>query len=345
MRTNTEEFKIALWEELMGIHPRHKVNDSLVAIRCTFCGDSRKSAESTHLYIKVNMSEDEPVLFMCHRCDTSGILTPSVLRSLDINDLSLNSGLIRYNKVAMKNMKYHLGVINNEFDFKVPSPDPDDARNIFKKKYFESRLGIKTTFEEMVELKSIFQLGQFLKYNDIERLTVDPKKAKALHDDYLGFLTSKNEFINFRQVYESPYKRYEKYSIFKNLDNTRKFYTIPNQVDLLTNKKITINMAEGVFDILGVYYHLYNKEKKNMIYSAMCGAGYITVIKYFIKMGVIDNVDVNIYSDNDRHPGFYKALEKEISPWVNKVNLFYNEKKKDYGFPKKDIKIYKERIS
>jgi phosphomannomutase len=82
-----------------------------------------------------------------------------------------------------------------------------------------------------------------------------------------------------------------------------------------------------------------------MIYTAVCGAGYVTVIKYFIKMGVIDNVDINIYSDDDRHPNFYKPLVRELKPWVNDINLFYNEKSKDFGIPKKDIKIVKKRIS
>lgn len=341
----TEEFKIDLWEALMDIRPKHKVNDSLVSIRCPFCGDSRKHEDSTHFYVKVNMKEDTPVLFMCHLCDTSGILTPSVLRSLEINDLSLNSGLLIYNKTAMKNMKHQIGVTNNEFNFEVPVADANDERNIFKKEYYEKRLGIKTTFEELAELKTIFKLGQFLHHNEIEKITVSKEKGQALHDDYMGFLTAKNEFINFRKVYESKFKRYEKYSIFQNLDNTRKFYTIPNQVDLLSTKKITINIAEGVFDIHGIYYHLYEKEKKNMIYAAVCGAGYISVIKYFIKMGVFDNVDLNIYSDDDRHPSYYKPVVRELSPWVDNINLFYNEKSKDYGVTKQEIKIVKKRIS
>lgn len=341
---NAIDFKMELYNQIMDMRPRKKVNDMWSSVRCPFCGDSRKSLESTHFYVKINFRDDEPVFFICHRCDTSGIMTPSVLRSLDINDLALNSGLVSYNKIAMKNMKHTLGIINNNLDFTVPVADENDERNIFKKKYFDKRLEIDTTFEELAELKVIFKLGQFLRHNDIEKITVPKDKGQELHDKYLGFLTSKNEFINFRQVYDSKFRRYEKYSLFKNLDNTRKFYTIPNSVDLLTNKKITINIAEGAFDILGVYYHIFAKEKKNMIYTAVCGAGYVSVIKYFIKMGVIDNVDVNIFSDDDRHPNFYKALVRELSPWVNDINLFYNEKSKDFGMPKRFIKTVKKRI-
>lgn len=338
------DFKVELWERLMDIRPKRKVNDSLLSIRCPFCGDSRKNLESTHLYIKIEMKEDMPVVFMCHRCDTSGILTPSVLRSLEINELNLNSGLIRYNKSALKNIPFQLGVINNNFNFKVPTPDPNDERNIRKKEYYEGRFGVSTSFEELVELKTIFKLGDFLRHNEIEKITSSKEKAISLNNDYLGFLTAKNEFINFRKVYDSKFKRYEKYSILQNIDNTRKFYTIPNEIDLLSNKKVTINIAEGVFDIHGVYHHLYEKEKNNMVYAAVCGAGYVSVIKYFIKMGIIDNVDVNIYSDDDRHPNFYRALVKELKPWVNRVELFYNDKSKDFGVPKRDIKVIKKKL-
>lgn len=341
---STIDFKVDLWERLREIKPCYPHGTDQLSIRCPFCGDSVKSLSSAHLYIKIDMKSDIPVLFMCQRCDTSGILTPSVLRTLDVNDLNLNSALLTYNRAALKNMPVHLGMTNNEFNFKVPVADMNDERNIFKKEYFEKRLGVKTTFEELADLKVIFKLGQFLEFNEIETMTVGKEKAISLHNDYMGFLTAKNEFINFRQVYDSKFKRYEKYSVLKNLDNTRKFYTIPNEIDLLTTKRITLNIAEGPFDIAGIFYNVFDKERHNMIYTAVCGAGYVSVIKYFIKMGVIDNVDVNIFSDDDRGPGFYKKMVKELSPWVNEFNLFYNEKSKDFGVPKKDIKIVKKRI-
>jgi hypothetical protein len=340
----TEEFKLELWDRLRELKPCRKSSDSQLSIRCPMCGDSRKHSDSTHFGVRINFKEDEPILYNCFLCGASGIMTPSVLRTLDINDLQLNSSLLSYNKGAMKNMNYHLGITDNNLKLEVPVADPNDERNLVKKKYFEDRLGIKITFEELADLKVIFKLGQFLQHNEIQKITTTKEKAVSLNNDYLGFLTTRNEFINFRKVYDSKFKRYEKYNVFKNLDNTRKFYTIPNQVDLLTNKKITINIAEGVFDIYGVYYHLYEKEKENMIYTAVSGSGYITVIKYFIQMGVFGNVDVNIYSDDDKQPYFYKHMVKELKPWIDNFNLFYNEKSKDFGVTKKEIKVIKKRV-
>lgn len=341
---DTIEFKQALWEELDSMRPRNRSNNKQIAIRCPFCGDSKKPT-STHFGVLIDTAdEDSPVVFNCFLCNTHGIMTPSVLRTLEINDLTLNSGLIKLNRRAAKNMKKEMGITDNSFDFKAPLPDPEDEGNKAKKKYFEDRLNIKTTFEEMAGFKCIFKLGQFLRDNEIKTYTSTKDKAIHLHNNYLGFLTTRNEFINFRQVLESPYKRYEKYNVFKNLDNTRKFYTIPNQIDLLTDKTITINIAEGVFDIMGVYYHIFNKERENMIYVAVCGAGYVSVLKYFISMGVIGNVKINIFSDSDKSPSYYVPIEKELKPWVSEINLFYNEKKKDFGEPKHNIRILKKKI-
>lgn len=341
------EFKRKLKNKLLEIYPVNETGINQLAVRCPFCGDSQKNSKSTHFYIKINLKDDEPVLFNCFICTTSGILNPSIMRTLDINDLQLNSGLLAYNSMSVKNVNTSLGITNNEFDFRVPVPDMSSDNVQKKKEYFENRLGIKTTVEEMVAMKIVFRLGEFLKYNDVETLTVNKQKALALHNDYLGFLTGRNEFINFRQVTpNNKFKRYENYSIFKGLDNTRRFYIIPNEIDLLTNEKIVINISEGPFDIQGVYHHIFDKDSNNMIYAAVCGSAYVTVIKYFIKMGIYGNVDINIFSDNDKKPQFYKKMIEELSPWINKFNIYYNdhEKENDFGVPKDRIKMVKRKL-
>jgi len=303
-----------------------------------------KDITHAHFNVKINLYDDEPIIFHCFRCDIGGILTPSLLRTFKISDLQMNSGLISYNKETMGKVNKSLGIINNDFNFRVPMPS--DSEKTYKKKvYIEKRMGRPFTIEELVGHKVVFNLGDFLRENGIDTLTVKKEQAKLLHEDYVGFLTAKNEFINFRDITGNN-KRYYKYSIFKTLDNTRKQYVMPNQIDLLSNNEIVINIAEGVFDIFGIYYHLFDQEKKNMIYTAVCGSGYISVLKYFIQMGVIGNVIVNIFSDSDRTPKFYKDLELEdqIKDWVKTINLFYNEKGKDYGVTKDEIKLIKKKL-
>ena len=100
---------------------------------------------------------------------------------------------------------------------------------------------------------------------------------------------------------------------------------------------IIINICEGAFDALGIYYHIFDRESTEMLYVAACGAGFLSVLKYIIGMGITCNIDINIFSDADRGPGFYKKLYKELNPWVNNINLYYNRKSKDYGVTKNEI--------
>lgn len=340
---NNKEFKLRVRNELLKLKSSSIVSPSQITVRCPFCGDSLKDLSHAHFNIKINVNENEPIMVYCFRCDIGGILTPSILRTLKINDLSLNSSLISYNKNSMGTINKTLGLINNNLEFSIPIPNENDSKTMLKKKYIEYRLGMTFTIEELIKMKVVFNLGEFLKVNNINSLTTNKEKASLLHKDYVGFLTAKNEFINFRDITGNN-KRYEKYNVYKNLDNTRKFYSIPNEINLMATKNITINIAEGVFDVLGIYYHLYEKENDNMIYTAVCGAGYISVLKYYIKMGVFGNVTINIYSDNDRVPQYYYDLKNELIDWVDSINLFYNDIGKDYGVPKDKIKIKKKKL-
>ena len=40
---NAIDFKMELYNQIMDMRPRKKVNDMWSSVRCPFCGDSRKS--------------------------------------------------------------------------------------------------------------------------------------------------------------------------------------------------------------------------------------------------------------------------------------------------------------
>lgn len=344
------EFKTKLWRRLSTLDVFYTHGPEQISIRCPFCGDSLRNERSAHFYIKISAQADMPILYNCFRsdCQASGILTPSLLRTLKINDLKLNSSLLSYNKKAVKTINKELGIIDNNFDVIVPKPDENSESNIKKLDYINKRLGLKLSFEELAQMRTIFSLGQFLKENYIENITVKKETAKLLQSDYVGFLTTRCEFINFRNIYDNKNRRYEKYKVYQSIENSRKFYTIPNDIDLLTTKKITINIAEGIFDIFGIYHHIFDKEKSNMIYTAVCGAGYMSVLKYFIQVGVVGDVEVNIFSDSNMAPKAYKNIIDELKPWVSNFNLYYNDimknGKSDYGVKKSEIKLSKRRM-
>lgn len=315
-----------------------------VTVRCPFCGDSVKNHTHAHFGIKIDLNKDEPILFHCFRCGISGVMTPQVMRMLGISDLATSSALTRYNNKAMKNYSKGFSILDDSpVKIEMPKLVLND-RTLRKHEYLESRLGTKLDIHEMVDKKVVYSLLNLLKINEIDSLSVRPDYAITLQEDYVGFLSARNEFINFRDITNKNKYRYYIYNILGRLDNTRKFYIMPNKIDLFTDKTITINICEGVFDAFGIYHHLYDKHEENMLYVAVCGAGYESVIKYLIKMGITCNVDINIYSDADRNPSFYKKMLEDIKPWINKINLYYNSIGKDYGVPKDGISLIKKKL-
>lgn len=338
---NTYDFKKEVETTLLGLPHAHRISKNQIALRCKFCGDSKKDPRKTRFYVLLNLDSDSPIVYNCFNCGESGILTPSVLRTFDVNDLQLSSSLITFNKQSINKISNKLNKKDNKFDFKVPVPK-NTSLNILKKKYIENRLGIELSVRQLVELKVVFSLEEFLTYNNIDEVTAKKQRAIRLNEDYVGFLSARNEYIIYRDITNKNKLRYDKYTIVDNIENNRKFYVIPTSIDVMNNETIYINMAEGVFDILGVYFHINNQNTKNNIYVAICDSSYTNAIKYFLCRGLIgDNIVVNIFSDNDHDKYFYQNMINELSPWVKKINLFYNSIGKDYGVPKDKIILEK----
>ena len=119
-------------------------------------------------------------------------------------------------------------------------------------------------------------------------------------------------------------------------------YIATLNTNTLTDENIHINIAEGSFDILGVYFHVKNMNRENNIYIAVNDSGYMSVLKYFLGLGLVGkNIIINIFSDKDKEPWFYKKLISELKSFVGKINLYYNELSKDFGVPKNQIKTIK----
>ena len=197
--------------------------------------------------------------------------------------------------------------------------------------------------QELADKKVIYNFGNLLNDNKIYNITCKPEYAHKLQNDYVGFLSARNEFINFRNTSNEGMRWYI-YNVMGRLDNTRKFYIMPNQIDIFTKDIITINICEGAFDALGIYYHVFDSDSENMLYVAACGAGFLSVLKYIISMGIVCNVDINIFSDSDRPVYFYKNIQRDLGEWINSLNIYYNKKEKDYGVHKDKINLVKKRL-
>lgn len=319
--------------------------NNMIGVRCPFCGDSKKSLTKTHLNVRLTDEEFSVPVYRCNRCGASGRVDSYFLDLLGL----YNSDFEYENKINNKNAALIVG--NKGFKqnkikpIKLLPPLNNESTRI-KKEYIENRLGIKLTVEDIKRYKIIFNLYDFLEYNKIKTLTRKEYITDGLDNQYVGFLTCNNEFINFRNIgnIDEYYKRYINYNIFGIQDNTKRFYILSNNINIM--KKCKIIIAEGVFDILGIYNHIYNKETKdNVLFCAVQGMGYNNIIKYINKLGIIF-ANYEIYSDAEVELKKYIKLKDELGFRVenSKFTICYNLLSKDCGVTKDKIKIKKYEI-
>lgn len=335
MYLSSKDFKLELINEILtSIQPSGYKNGEL-GVRCPFCGDSKKDPSHYHLNIRINPNDDQPLYFRCLRCETTGVLNGNLLAMIGAGSSEQSIQVEKYNRLSCKKH----GVISTKKGIKMKmQPLVLTDKVIEKHNYIEHRLGRKLSIDELHQNKIVYDFIELLKYNNINKLNGDIEKIKALQNDHVGFLSAKNDFINFRDM-TGKHKRYYIYKVINKIDTTGKFYIMPNQIDPFSDDIKTINIAEGVFDILGVYYHIFNGYKHNMVYTAINGAGYLNVIKHVLSCGLLCDVNVNIFSDADRPPDYYRSIIQKIEPFVNDIRLFYNEIGKDYGVPSNEIKL------
>ena len=312
----------------------------MVVVRCPFCGDSRNSQLHAHMYINCKVDGRNHPVFMCQRCGQSGIFDSYVLELLDIydNDVEL---LYKSYKVNMSKQFGGKSEYKNKIkDIQLPMP-LNNANTIRKIKYIEDRLGIKLKSKDISKYKLVFNLVDFLQINNINKFTRNEKIIEAIDNQYIGFLSINKEYLNCRNIGEidNYLKRYINYNIFGLDDNTKKFYTLSNRVDCMRNVEIII--AEGPFDIIGIYNHVYHKEDKDRIFVASLGMSCFSLVKYFIKQGFIF-CDLKIYADKGVNLSYYRELKKKLGHrFKGTMEVFYNEMKgeKDFGVRADRIKL------
>lgn len=340
--------KQELWDYILNELPRSRVDTSSneqIVTRCIFCGDSKKDPNKTRLGFKFNMNDDNaPIVYNCFNCGAHGVLTPSTLRDIGVYDTDLITGLAKLNKEANKqNRRYLKSKKKYINDAIIPTPR-NTIDNKKKLLYVCERMGVRFTVAELLSYRVIFNLTDFLKVNKLD-IGIDERKLKFIDRDYIGFLSSDKSRIQFRDVTGENKIKHNKITLLDKLDDSEKFYAIPGSIDAVTRKPVKINLAEGAFDILGVYKHILNENTDNNFYAAILDASYYSTIEYFLSNGLIgNNVEINIFSDKDKSPYYYTELNQKYSNWVKKINLYYNDLDKDFGVTKDKIYLLKKDI-
>ena len=319
----------------------HTLKDEYVYVRCPMCGDSLKHPDKCHCSIWVRPAM--PLIYHCWICEESGVVGSNFLQSMGILDLGVSNTLAQYNKATMKGKKItSFSMMRKDYKLLIPSIQ-DTELNRRKLEYMQKRIGKKFTYKSMEYLRIIFSIKDFLKVNELKVNSKFMKNIYYLDRDYIGFLSSTRDVITMRSIDPNSKYRYVKYFVFEDQENPEQMYAIPNRIDPMSDT-VTINISEGTFDTLGVFFNVKKGELDNQIYVSVCGSAYKKVLQNFLKKGFLNNLVVNIYSDSDKGPEFYNKLMDEYSPWVKEFHIFYNtikdaKGKSDFGVPEDEILV------
>lgn len=316
-------------------------NKKEVRVRCPYCGDSKHDPSSAHLYIEMK----PPFRFHCFKCETSGVLNQQTFKDLGIYDNNINLTVLNANK----NFKSNLGIERINFKRKLLINTPIiTTSSVNALNYFNNRYNTNYSNQYITEkFKAITDPINFFQENHI--IIPNNQYNQFNYQNSIGFISADNSHIIFRDYSGSSEKRYNNLNLYPNDDLTpiSKMYNITNQINIM-NEKVKLVICEGIFDVIGVFTHIYKQQDKNIIFSAACGKAYNAVILNYIKKGFL-NLNVEIYSDADVELNFYKQL-KYNSPYLKNLNLtiFYNSLYdpktkfgKDYGVPIEQIQLKK----
>lgn len=352
VKETKESFIDALYRraEQNGFYIR-QVNEEEYQTRCPFCGDSQSNFNTGHLYINVNPDNNFPIVYNCFKCDEHGAVNSEFLNIMDLDDINLKSSIISMNKNAdsMKSHDFLYGDKIKQFGYKIPKFKRSD-----KTKYIERRLGKSLSDDELMQMKVITSLKDFLELNNIKKLTLDKKWCQLIEKQYVGFLSFGGSHILFRDIYDNSKFSWIKYFVTAESKQCRAFYSMEADIDVFTEDKLTINLSEGVMDILSVYKNLGFNEP-NTMNIAVCGKHYVGILTSLVKMGLVgDNVIVNIFSDNDKvfnkkntaptTPVYFKKLLSRMRELYGEVNIYYNRIGKDFGVPMENISLEVHKI-
>ena len=318
-----------------------------IVTRCKYCADSKDPNSPGHMYIKIPQTQNDPILFHCFKCQTSGILDSRTLLEWGIYDPSIAIEADKVNASAAKHRNF-TGISKQWFPFNNHIYDTNLA--LVKLNYINNRIGTNLTIDDCMKQKIILNLKDAIDYNNLQ-YTRNQNIVQQLNDHFVGFLSLDNNFVNLRKmcndgiVYSGIDKRYINYNIHGKEDNTEKMYIMPSYIDLSIPTKVQIHVAEGPFDILSIRYNLRGNQQ-NSIFAAVTGSGYKGLINHIITSFKIFYFDLHIYPDNDKFGSDHMIndIAQMIKPYGATIYEHRNcyDGEKDFGVPSYRIneKVY-----
>lgn len=280
---------------------------------CPYCDDSK-----FHMYVKIEMDEDSPVVFHCMKCVHSGRMNNKFLEYYGINNIVIP----KYKGLR----KIDSGKVGERINVELINKNDIDSINDVKM-YINKRIGVECND---VELEYFQFISNPIWYAN-EYLTnkcLDTKWFEGENKRH-WFKLSNGNMIGRNENDKDGWKRFISDRIKES-----GIYIIKLPFDPV--KPIDVCISEGIFDSIGLYYHL---KLSNGIFISVLGRDYSKALDYLINAGIFgDHVNIKIYKDADVD---FVAIDKIKRRFFKHVEVYQNMIGKDYGLPINMIDIVK----
>ena len=236
-----------------------KVHNSEYQTRCPFCGDSSDPNHKGHLYMRIDITNENASPYICFKCQKKGIIGKELMNAFHFDDLPPDIlGGLRESKRVVDDKGYFI------YDYKIP----DKFRYPNKIKYLIDRYKYEFTSEDLRKLKVVTSIYDFLALNKINAHMMTESVMVQLEKDYIGFLTTGNTHLILRDVSNSHKFLWIDYPITEYSRNSKKFYTIIDDLNLECINDTDVYICEGITDSIGI--ELFAKEQENQ--TVICGS-------------------------------------------------------------------------
>lgn len=313
---------------------------SEIVTRCMYCSDS-KDPKKGHFYISIPKREDEPSYFYCQKCQSFGVVTSKKLIEWGLYDPDISIVLNKYNSKVFNtgNTKLKNKILGSDIYYIKQTKITDDKLSRYKLNYINKRLGTNLTYDDCLKEKIVLNLSDIMEENHLKP-TRNENIINSLDNGFVGFLSYDNAFLNMRNMdiikdlYKGIDKRYINYNLIDKIDNTQRFYIIPTNIDIMNPNPIKIHIAEGPFDILSIYHNV-RHDHDNSIFAAIGGKRYLGIIKYFINVMKLVNIEIHLYLDKDIENWLVDKIKDVLYPFF--INIYIHRNmypgEKDFGVP------------
>ncbi len=295
------------------------------SIRCPYCGDSKKNFKDSHCYIKWSMDESEPLLYNCFLCHKNGVVDEKFLKAVGVTkDLSEILDRQKFNKI--KSIK------DNPIDIITGEP----IMNSLQVKYIEYRIGKGLSKDDYDRFKIMWDINKLIPYIASDKI----KNSLPSNNDSISFL-SDDKSVLLTRLFEDGDIRWKKLRLMHS--DSKSFYVIKATINLFTKDEITVNIAEGIIDILSIYKNF--NDGPNSVFIASLGSDYVGALEYAINKGFVgENVTIKIYIDQDQNEKeLIRALKKY--KWIfNNIFVYRNILEKDVGVRIDRIKLEERKV-